>query len=409
MGSISSCCKSDDAVGVESFARGSRKPGATNNGNGEEENPASYSSGEDSWSEENVQQMIDLWQLNEKDAQRLRRAKKKLKHINHKWNTPYIAGAFIATGNGKNLDRTMKKMVEWRRKNNIDRMLTEYKPSKVLWDYTPFAFLKDYDKDGDPIYVERGGAIDALGMLQRFSREEIHEYIIWLREVQSNGEWLQEYERRQGRKMTYFTIVYDLEGLSSMHMNPRVINLFKFYVDITLAYYPVPLKRIILIRAPSIFNAVWRAVKNFFDEDLIDRMIFTKPDNYLDILSQYMDLDVLPPCINPKGHGETAVGMPKRMEGGQIPDYVGKRGEGYVSSGSTTVTASPEGEPSSKTNSESSKSHHEQNTEEKKGTGGSENEDENDENDGNDESGNAVNCFEALMPSNVLGEIPDRI
>ena len=57
-------------------------------------------------------------------------------------------------------------------------------------------------------------------------------------------------------------------------------------------------------------------------------MIFAGSD-YLAELSKWMDIDVLPPCINPNGHGETAIGMPKNMECGDIPAYVGPQGAGY--------------------------------------------------------------------------------
>ena len=62
-------------------------------------------------------------------------------------------------------------------------------------------------------------------------------------------------------------------------------------------------------------------------------MIFAGSD-YLEELSKWMDIKVLPPCINPNGTGETAVGMPKEMDCGVIPDHIGPAGIGYNPTGS---------------------------------------------------------------------------
>ena len=69
-------------------------------------------------------------------------------------------------------------------------------------------------------------------------------------------------------------------------------------------------------------------------------MIFAD-SNHLEELAQYMDINVLPSCINPNGRGETAMGMPKRMEGGTVPSYVGKGGRGYVPVSPTFNDLSP--------------------------------------------------------------------
>jgi len=104
-------------------------------------------------------------------------------------------------------------------------------------------------------------------------------------------------------------------------------------VSLTLLYLRLSLQRMIIIRAPHIFRFVWKVVKNIFSQESQDKMIFADSD-YLTVLDQYMDVSVLPSCINPRGNGETAVGMPSLMDCKPIPDYVGERGVGYVSVGS---------------------------------------------------------------------------
>jgi len=49
-------------------------------------------------------------------------------------------------------------------------------------------------------------------------------------------------------------------------------------------------------------------------------MTFSGPDNHEEVLSQFMDLSVLPQAVSPQyGRGRAAEGMPQRFEGGIAP------------------------------------------------------------------------------------------
>jgi hypothetical protein len=99
----------------------------------------------------------------------------------------------------------------------------------------------------------------------------------------------------------------------------EVIPFFKAITSYTANKYYGVSKRMIIIRAPAIFRMVWRIAKNFYRAEVQKKMIFASKD-YLNVLEQYMDTAVLPPCINPQGTGVTARGFPPRLEGGSIPE-----------------------------------------------------------------------------------------
>lgn len=66
----------------------------------------------------------------------------------------------------------------------------------------------------------------------------------------------------------------------------------------------------------------WNIVKHVFSESAHEKMIFTGTRNHEDILSRYMDLEVLPSAISPDhGKGYAADGMPQCFEGGILPSY----------------------------------------------------------------------------------------
>ena len=49
-------------------------------------------------------------------------------------------------------------------------------------------------------------------------------------------------------------------------------------------------------------------------------MVFSGPNNHLEVLDKYVDRKVLPPCICSGGNGKVARDMPERLEGGLIPE-----------------------------------------------------------------------------------------
>jgi hypothetical protein len=187
----------------------------------------------------------------------------------------------------------------------------------VLLDFCPSAILHGLDKDGDPIYLERAGATDVACLLKEFGHKALIRHLIWLRELCGRGEWIKDHEERMGRPITQVTIVYDLAGLNSRHLRPGVLPFFGHMMKLTQDYYTGPVKRMVIIRCPSIFRVVWGVVKNFFDPWAVAKMTFCGANDYEEVLSKFMDLSVLPPAVSSNhGHGIAAQGMPQRFEGG---------------------------------------------------------------------------------------------
>jgi len=287
------------------------------------------------WSDSNLNEVFDLWKLSEEDQQLLMNLKERTSDLSHHpWHDPHVLLRYMFGPHGyQQAEPLFRNMIAWRLEQRVDHIFEEYTPHPVLVRYaSPLVFLKDYDYDNDPIYVERGGAMDGQGLLARFPLETLTRHAIWLRELHSNGPWVQEYEERTGRCIKDITVLYDLEGLSMRHSTPSVLAWFQSHMALTDAYYPGPIKRIIIIRAPVIFRIIWNVVKHFFPACSRDKMIFCGQSNYIKTLSQYMDVDgVLPPCLHAGGRGQVATGMPVGgLEAGRIPDSIGYLGEGYV-------------------------------------------------------------------------------
>jgi len=271
--------------------------------------------GPDSCSEEIIQNVIRQWDLCPEMEERLRNLVERVQDVNHFKRDPHILVRFLhAPWGHKEAELMFRRMIDWRRQNHVDTILDDYVPPQLLLDAIPAAILKDYDREGDPIYVERGGAVDATGLLRVFTKEELIRYFIWTRERNSDGVWINDFERRRGRKPKALTIIYDLKGLSSRHLNSKSIEYFKEIMRINQVYYPGPIKKVFFIRAPKIFQLVWSIVRHLFPLSAQQKMIFCGA-NYLDVLDKYLDINALPRSIFAGGSGDVAVGMMQHLDG----------------------------------------------------------------------------------------------
>merc|ERR1712048_1209295 len=159
-------------------------------------------------------------------------------------------------------EKMFRNMIEWRIENNVDTILSDYVPPQELLDHSPAGILRGTDRDGDPIYVERTGALDATGLLKKYGKETLVKQVIWMREQE---EWLKDYNDKEYVKT--MTIIIDLKGLNlQQHCNPDVLKVYNEIVELDSMYYPGFDERIVLIRAPGIFHFVWNIVKNFIDD-----------------------------------------------------------------------------------------------------------------------------------------------
>ncbi|CAB9513305.1 SEC14-like protein 5 [Seminavis robusta] len=316
------------------------------------------SSHQERWSEANMQQAIKTWKLTDVEIEQLRTLKGALSDVDHFKCTPHEVVRYIRGPKGYDqAEPIFRGMIDWRQNcdEDIDNMLDHYKPPRALYEYAASSLLAGVDHDNDPVYLERAGEMDGYGFVTRYESSTMRNDVIWRRELTASGAWINDYEKKHGHLPRQITVVYDLKGLSSRHMKKGVGAFFKEAVGYTADKYYGVAKRMIIIRAPSIFRMVWRIVQTFFAPEVRAKMVFAGKD-HLATLREYMDIDILPPCINPDGHGQAARGFPPSFEAGLIPDDFDDSDELCSYSGNTAYSSfsSADSELTSSTTSNSS-------------------------------------------------------
>lgn len=272
---------------------------------------------DDTW--ENAAFFIQYWNLSDQETAKLLQVRDRVSDIQHPLNRPGAVVRFMRA-RAFDVDRSefmIRETVAWRSQNGVDSILKDFHPPQEILDRYPGAILKGTDHSGDPIFVSRTGVTDLYGMVDKYGEEAMIQYEIYRREAALEGAWIQEWEKAAGRPIRHTVVIEDLKGLSIRHLAKKVTKFYGQVCDIDTMYYPETNKKIIIIRAPTVFRLVWNVVKHFFDARVVSKMEFCG-ENYHDVLGKYMDLHVLPPCIFQEGKGEAVEGLPSCFEGGNV-------------------------------------------------------------------------------------------
>ncbi|CAB9510297.1 SEC14-like protein 5 [Seminavis robusta] len=243
----------------------------------------------DPWCPDNFGAMSKLWQLSDEEEIQMRELQDQLSDVDHWKNDPFEVVRFYKhyQGNLRKAEDKFRKMVFWRWQHHIDSLITS--GAKPLGDCFPASVLRGYDKDGDPIYFQRtadGAFQDTQGMMDYITHQRERDLT-----RRPRGGWQRDvYEREMGRRVARMTVVIDLQGFQRDHWPLLQAHL-------TQEYYVGVAKRILLVRAPPLFKAMWRLKRHFLDPAMVKLVTSTGQH----VLEQYIDPQVLPPSLGGSG------------------------------------------------------------------------------------------------------------
>lgn len=173
------------------------------------------------WSQANFQEMAQLWKLSEDEKVHMCELQLLLGDISHWKNDPFEVVRYLREYKSvQKAAHMFRRMVDWRRANQMDSFLERYGEPPRLFHYLPTFLCQGMDRDGDPIYVERVGSSDPYGLVLAYGGvEPLAEYTAFIREVTTtrrltadgNYCWQRDYyEPLMKRRMTQFTAIMDM-------------------------------------------------------------------------------------------------------------------------------------------------------------------------------------------------------
>ncbi|XP_045536545.1 protein real-time isoform X1 [Papilio machaon] len=181
----------------------------------------------------------------------------------------------------------------WRKKHQVDRLLSEYETPDVVKQYFPGGW-HHHDKDGRPLYVLRLGQMDVKGLLKSIGEDGLLK--LTLHVCEEGLRQLEEATRKSERAVHAWCLLVDLDGLNMRHLwRPGVRALLRI-IQVVEANYPETMGRVLIVRAPRVFPILWTIVSTFIDENTRSKFLFYGGKDYLQAggLLDYIPKDLIP-------------------------------------------------------------------------------------------------------------------
>ncbi|XP_030029822.2 protein real-time isoform X1 [Manduca sexta] len=181
----------------------------------------------------------------------------------------------------------------WRKKHQVDRILSEYETPDVVKQYFPGGW-HHHDKDGRPLYILRLGQMDVKGLLKSIGEDGLLK--LTLHVCEEGLKLLEEATRSEERAVQAWSLLVDLDGLNMRHLwRPGVRALLRI-IQIVEANYPETMGRVLIVRAPRVFPILWTIVSTFIDENTRSKFLFYGGKDYLQPggLLDYIPKDLIP-------------------------------------------------------------------------------------------------------------------
>ncbi|XP_060803195.1 protein real-time isoform X2 [Amyelois transitella] len=181
----------------------------------------------------------------------------------------------------------------WRKKHQVDRILSEYETPDVVKQYFPGGW-HHHDKDDRPLYILRLGQMDVKGLLKSIGEDGLLK--LTLHVCEEGLKLLEEATRTCERAIHSWCLLVDLDGLNMRHLwRPGVRALLRI-IQIVEANYPETMGRVLIVRAPRVFPILWTIVSTFIDENTRSKFLFYGGKDYLQPggLLDYIPKDLIP-------------------------------------------------------------------------------------------------------------------
>jgi len=184
----------------------------------------------------------------------------------------------------------LKSHLEWRAKNNMNRIFTLYFSPR--WTELYPCGYHGKDKHGNQLYFERIGKCNVSKMFEAFGEDSLR--MLHCVVVETGRRF---YDRQLGGTGEGIVVVMDMNGLSYSHLDKRAYAFVNEISKIDQANYPEHLKKCFIINCPMIFTAAWKVIQAFLDQRTKEKVKLLG-SSYKSELLKYIDAEQLPSWVD---------------------------------------------------------------------------------------------------------------
>lgn len=162
--------------------------------------------------------------------------------------------------NVEKASQMLQETLNWRRDNNVDQMLDEYKQPSVVSKHFPGGWHHS-DKDGRPLYILRLGHMDVKGLLKSIGEEVLLKLALQI--CEEGLQLIEQATNKLGKPVLNWSLLCDLDGLSMRHLWRPGVKALLNIIEVVERNYPETLGRVFIVRAPRVFPIAWTIVSTF--------------------------------------------------------------------------------------------------------------------------------------------------
>ncbi|GFY58421.1 SEC14-like protein 2 [Trichonephila inaurata madagascariensis] len=168
-------------------------------------------------------------------------------------------------------EKMLRKTLQWRKENNVDRITTDYKYPEVFVPYFKNLLLGT-DKDGCPVYYIPIGDYDVKGVHMAAKYPEMEKSVLLF--IEEGEKFVEKQCKKLNKRVTGFVFIYDLDRLTFGNATHK--------------------------KASSIFTIPFSILKAFLTARMLSKFRVYGTDGWKEDLLDLMDADQLPEFLGGK-------------------------------------------------------------------------------------------------------------
>ena len=166
----------------------------------------------------------------------------------------------------------------------------QFPHAEQILKYWPHVIMHGYDKQGQPLSIERLGHSNPVLLCQAVTLEQLMLYHHY--HMECKGALLAKMSVDKDSVVRGCKIM-DLQGLGKQHLTGKGIGYFKSVISASQDNYPETMGGLFIINAPWVFNIAWKMVRPLLHANTLDKIHILGSD-YQKVLQHYIDPQHIP-------------------------------------------------------------------------------------------------------------------
>ncbi|CAN7987092.1 unnamed protein product, partial [Ixodes hexagonus] len=180
----------------------------------------------------------------------------------------------------------------WRKSNNIDSLLKEYKPSPFLQKHL-IGGLYGIDKNGGPVWIYPFANLSIKALMRGCTAKDILTLMAYRCEV--GVKVMEEQTKKLGKHVETQTVIFDFAEFAMMQaLTGDALAILSGFLRMYEANYPERLQHAFVINVPSLFSVFFNLVKPLLNGTTLQKVSVYGKDQWKDAILKHVDADQLP-------------------------------------------------------------------------------------------------------------------